>query len=179
MLTFICGWRSPDRDSAIVKQRTTARNAIFIVDNQSTVPDLLPNATVIDLWRNGRLDFDPTNERDTLIRVNYDTDNVLLQRALTRILLNETDAQIIVTFDAGQSLSRLFPALRDVDALLTANERFDAPVGDHIVFTRGGSFRWSDRLLEAKTVLLHDSEVLDGGIVPDTVPDIYNNPAWG
>ncbi|HVO43263.1 MAG TPA: hypothetical protein VMT34_11600 [Aggregatilineales bacterium] len=132
---------------------------------------------VLDLWRNGRLDFQLTESRDTVIRVNYDTDNDLLQRAVTRVLMTETLAQIIVTFDPQQSLAQLFPALRNVNALLVANERFDAPAGDHVLFTRGGSFRWTDRLLESKTVLLRDTEIYDAGIVPDTIPDIYPNLA--
>ena len=179
MLTFVCGWRSPDRDTAVVRQRATARHAIFLIDNQSTIPYLFPTTTLIDLWRNGRLDFQPNDDGDTVIRVNYDTDEVLVQRAVARLLLNETSSQIIVTYDAVQSLAPLFPALRNVEAILTANERFDAPTGDHVVFTRGGSFRWTDHLLESKTVLLNEAEVLDGGIVPDTIPDVYYDPAWG
>ena len=176
MLTFICGWRSAGRDMAVVNQRTPKRNAIFLVDEQSTVADLMPNAEIMDLWRNARLDIELPKAQDTLIRINYDTDYDLIQRAITRLLLSQTQSQIVVTYDAVQSLSQLFPALREVDALLAVNERFDAPSGDHIVFTRGGSYRWPDRDLEAQTVQLTHEETFDGGIVPEDIPDF--NLAW-
>jgi hypothetical protein len=181
MLTFICGWRSPHRDSALIQQRASDRKGIFFLDNQSTVAELLPDTPIIELWRNGRLDFQPDDHNDMLIRINYDTENDLLQRAITRVLLSDTSSQIIVTYNAINSLSRLFPALRGVDALVAADERLDAAPGDHVVFTRGGSFRWSDRMLEAKTVLLTNEEVYDGGIVPDNLPDVYESydTAWG
>src|SRR5215470_13466967 len=115
MLTFICGWRSAGRDKALVNQRTPNRNAIFLVDEQSTIADLIPNAEIMDLWRNGRLDIELPKVQDTVIRVNYDTDHDLIQRAVTRLLLSETQSQILVTYDAVQSLSPLFPALRQVD----------------------------------------------------------------
>ena len=173
MLTFVCGWRSADRDYAIIKQRASERKAIFFVDNQSAVSSMMPDALLIDVWRNGRVDFQPSDTQDTVVRVNYDTENELIQRAVAHVLFNETNSQIIVTYDAVQGLSRLFPALRSTDALLTADERFDAPPGDHIVFTRGGSFRWIDRALESHTVLLTNSETYDGGIVPDDIEYIY------
>ena len=62
---------------------------------------------------------------------------------------------------------RLFPALRAAGAVLAANERLDAPVGDRVLFTRGGSFRWTDHLIESRTSLLTSTEVFDAGIVPD------------
>jgi len=167
MLTFVSGWRSEDRDQALVNQRDPERRAIFFVDDTSHMDELLPKATTIDLWRNGRLDFKIGEDYDTLVRVNYDTDHDLIMRAVTHTLLNGADAQIIVTFDALDKLFRLFPALRAAGALLAANERLDAPVGDRVLFTRGGSFRWSDRLLETQTSLLSSNEIIDAGIVPD------------
>ncbi len=167
MLTFVSGWRTVDRDKALIQQRDLNRRAIFFIDDSSNFPDLLPHAPVIDVWRNGRLDFKLGDEPDTLVRVNYDTDHDLIMRAVTHTLLNGADAQIIVTFDAVDSLYRLLPALRAASALLSANERLDAPVGDRVLFTRGGSFRWSDHLLESQTSLLTSTEVLDAGIVPD------------
>jgi hypothetical protein len=174
MLTFISGWKSADRDEALLKQRDPKRNAIYFIDNASGFIDLLPAAPIIDLWRNGRLDFKLSNDYDTLVRVNYDTDQDLIMRAVTHVLLNGADAQIIVTFDAVDSLFRLFPALRAADAMLAANERLDAPVGDRVLFTRGGSFRWHDHILEGKTSLLTNAEVLDVGIV-DEEEDYIDN----
>lgn len=167
MLTFVSGWRTVDRDKALLKQRDPNRRAVFFIDDASNFIDLLPNAPLIDLWRNGRLDFKLSDAPETLARVNYDTDHDLIVRAVTHVLLSGADAQIIVTFDAVDSLYRLFPALRAAGALLSANERLDAPAGDRVLFTRGGSFRWSDRLLEAQTSLLTNTEILDAGIVPD------------
>src|SRR5215217_262921 len=112
MLTFISGWKSADRDKALVTQRDPNRHAIFFIDNASSFTDLLPAAPIIELWRNGRLDFKIGSDFDTLVRVNYDTDQDLIMRAVTHMLLNGADAQIIVTFDAVDSLYRLFPALR-------------------------------------------------------------------
>ena len=171
MLTFISGWRSKERDQALVNNRTPERKAAFFVENSSHFFELLPHAPIVDVWRNGKLDFKIGNERDTIIRVNYDTDQDLIRRAVSHMLLNGGDTQIIVTFDAINGLHWLFPALRAVGALLTADERFDAPAGDRVLFTRGGSFRWTDRLLESRTALLLDSEIFDAGLVPEIVPD--------
>ncbi len=172
MLTFISGWRSLDRDKALLKQRDPERRAVIFVDDTSHMDELLPNASVIDLWRNGRLEFKIGDDAETLVRVHYDTDHDLIMRAVTHTLLNGADAQIIVTFDALDTLFRLFPALRAAGALIAANERLDAPVGDRVLFTRGGSFRWSDRLLETQTALLTSTEILDAGIVPDEEDDL-------
>lgn len=171
MLTFISGWRTKERDQALLNNRTPHRNAAFFVENSSNFPDLLPDAPIIDVWRNGRLDFKLDGDRETIVRVNYDTDQDLIRRAVSHTLLTGSDAQIIVTFDAIDSLHWLFPALRAADSLLTADERFDAPAGDRVLFTRGGSFRWVDRILESQTALLEDSNVLDAGLVPEIVPD--------
>src|SRR5216684_3990929 len=122
MLTFISGWKSADRDKALLNQRDPLRRAIFFLENSTSFLDLLPNGA---------------------------------------------DAQIIVTFDALDRLYRLFPALRASGALLAANERLEAFPGDRVLFTRGGSFRWPDHLLESQTSLLTSEEVLDAGIVPD------------
>ncbi len=167
MLTFISGWRTIDRDKALVTQRDPERRAVFFLDNSANFSELLPGAPTIDLWRNGRLDFKIGADHETLVRVNYDTDNDLIMRAVTHVLLNDGDAQIIVTFDALDGLYRLFPALRAGGAVLAANERLDAPVGDRVLFTRGGSFRWHDYVLETQTALLTNEEVIDAGIVTD------------
>lgn len=171
MLTFISGWRTADRDKALLEQRDPERRAIFFLDDTVGFLDLLPNAPLIDLYRTGRLDFKIGDDHDTLVRVNYDTDHDLIARAVTHVLLTGADAQIIVTFDALDTLFRLFPALRAGNALLAANERLDAPSGDRVLFTRGGSFRWHDHLLESQTSLLTSTEIIDAGIVPDEVDD--------
>ncbi len=167
MLTFVSGWRGNDRDIALLRQRDPQRKAIFFIDDMSSFPELVPDAHVIDLWRNGQLDFKIGDDRDTLVRINYDTDHDLIVRAVTHVLLTGADAQIIVTFDSVDALYRLFPALRAAEALLAANERLDAPVGDRVLFTRGGSFRWHDYVLESQTALLSNADTLDAGIVPD------------
>ncbi len=168
MLTFISGWRTVDRDKALITQRDPERRAVFFIDNSADFSELLPDASTVDLWRNGRLDFRiVADDHDTLVRVNYDTDNDLIMRAVTHVLLNDGDAQIIVTFDALDGLYRLFPALRAAGAVLAANERLDAPIGDRVLFTRGGSFRWHDHVLETQTALLTNAEVIDAGIVQD------------
>src|SRR5215813_11785383 len=120
MLTFISGWRSKERDQALLNARSPERNAAFFVENSSNFPHLLPNAQIIDVWRNGRLDFKLNNDRDTIIRVNYDTDQDLIRRAVSHTLFTGADAQIVVTFDAINSLHWLFPALRATESLLTA-----------------------------------------------------------
>jgi hypothetical protein len=171
MLTFISGWRTADRDKALLDQRDPERRAIFFLDDTMGFLDLLPNAPLIDLYRTGRLDFKVGDDHDTLVRVNYDTDHDLIARAVTHVLLTGADAQIIVTFDALDTLFRLFPALRAGNALLAANERLDAPAGDRVLFTRGGSFRWHDHILESQTSLLTSTEIIDAGIVPDEVDD--------
>jgi len=167
MLTFISGWKSIDRDNALLKHRNEQRRAIFFVDDTPSFLNMLPHAPLVELYRNGRLDFPIGDEPETLVRVNYDTEHDLITRAVTHVLLNGEDAQIVVTFDALDKLFRLFPALRAADSLLAANERLDAPVGDRVLFTRGGSFRWRDNIVEARTSLLDSTEVFDAGIVPD------------
>lgn len=172
MLTFVAGWRSRDRDAALLSERDQARDALIFIDNQSTMPDLLPNAPIIDLYRHGMVDIgldkdapfsDPPHE--TLIRVNHDTDNQLVTRAITHSLLQGNDAQVIVSYDVSDALFRLFPALRAGNSLLAADERLYAPAGDRVVFTRGGSFAWRDHLVESQTALLTGAEVFDAGIV--------------
>jgi hypothetical protein len=167
MLTFVSGWRTIDRDTVLLDQRDKNRRAIFFLDDSPGFLDLLPNAPLIDLYRNGRLDFKIGDDADTLVRVNFDTEHDLVASAVTHVLLNGADAQIVVTFDAIDRLYRLFPALRAADSLLAANERLDAQPGDRVLFTRGGSFRWKDHILESQTSLLAGDEVLDAGIVPD------------
>ncbi len=168
MLTFVSGWRTADRNKALLAQRDAERRAIFFVDDSTDFSELLPGAPVIELWRNGRLDFKIGSDRNTIVCVHYDTDHDLIVRAVTHVLLNGADAQIVVTFDALDGLYRLFPALRAAGAVLAANERLDAPVGDRVLFTRGGSFRWHDHVLETQTALLMNAEVLDAGIVSDS-----------
>lgn len=170
MLTFISGWRSIDRDQALLKHRDPNRRAIFFIDNASQLPFLMQDAPIIDVWRNGLVDFRLGNDPETLIRVNYDPEHELLVRAVAHVLLIGADAQIIITYDSGNSLYRLYHALRAADALVIADERLDAPVGDRVLFTRGGSFSWRDHLLESQTALLMDSEVLDAGIVTEEDP---------
>lgn len=172
MLTYISGWRTPERDLALLKYRDPSRNAIFFIDGVSKLTELLPEAPVIDLWRNGLVDFKAGDRSETIVRLNYDTDFQLLQRAITHSLLSGFDAQLIITYDAVTHLYRLIPALRAAGALLAADERLDAPAGDRVLFTRGGSFAWTDRILESQTSLLTDSEVLDGGIIPDELDDV-------
>jgi hypothetical protein len=167
MLTFVSGWTGRDRDHALFNQRDLNRKVLFFLDNSSTFPELMPNAPLIELYRNGIMDFKIGADSETLIRVNYDTDHDLIMRAVTHVLLNGEDAQIVVTFDALDTLYRLFPALRAANAMLAANERLDAQPGDRVLFTRGGSFRWKDNFIEAQTSLLASSEVFDAGIVPD------------
>src|SRR4030042_2926058 len=100
MLTFVSGWRGTYRDKALLRHRGPQRDSIFFVDDTRSFTELLPDAPVIDLWRNGRLDFKIGEDRDTLVRVNYDTDHDLIMRAVTHVLLNGADAQILVPFDA-------------------------------------------------------------------------------
>jgi hypothetical protein len=170
MLTFISGWRSSDRDQALVDHRDTQRRAVFFVENDSHFSELVPNAATINVWRHGLMDFELSDATpDTIICLNYDTDHSVLQRAISHTLLAGSDAQIIVTYDAIQHLYRLFPALRAAGALLAVNERFEAPVGDRVLFTRGGSFSWRDHLLESKTALLVGAETIDAGIVDEEV----------
>jgi hypothetical protein len=168
MLTFVSGWKGQDRDQALVSRRDPDRRAIFFTDGYINSLESLPDdASVVDLYRNGRLDFKVGEEPNTIVRINYDTDMDLTMQAITHVLLTGADAQIIVMYDALERLYRLFPALRAADALLAANERLDAPAGDRVFFTRGGSFRWTDHLIEARTSLLTSTEVFDAGIVPD------------
>lgn len=167
MLTFISGWRSQSRDKAMLTQRDLSRRGIFFIDNQSALPDLIPDAPLIELWRHGRADFPIGDEGETIVRLNHDTDNNLLMRAVTHALMNNNDTQIVITYDAQEKLAQLYPALRSIDALMAVDERFDAPSGDRVLFTKGGSFRWRDHLLESKTSLLTDGEIYDSGIVSD------------
>jgi hypothetical protein len=171
MLTFISGWRTIDRDKALINYRDPERRAIFFIDNMSRFPDLMESAPLIDLYRNGLLDFKAGDDLDTLVRINYDTDNDLIMRAVTHTLLSGADSQIVITFDSTGSLYRLFPALRAASAMLAADERLDAPAGDRVLFTRGGSFRWTDHILESRTALLDEAEVFDAGIVAEDVGD--------
>ncbi len=167
MLTFVSGWRSQNRDKAIINHRDLSRRSIFFIDNQSSLPNLMPYAPLIDLWRHGQVDFSIGEECETLIRLNHDTDNDLLVRAVSHALMNNVDFQIVVTYDAQHHLNRLYPALRHQQALIATDERFEAPSGDRVLFTKGGSFRWRDHMLEEKTSLLVDEEVYDSGIVPE------------
>lgn len=167
MLTFISGWRSPDRDRAMLNHRDPSRQGVFFIDNQSSFPYLLQQAPLIELWRHGRADFTIGEDCETLIRLNHDTDYELLARAVTHAVLAHPDIQIIITYAAADKLQRLFPALRNLNALVASDERLDAPTGDRVIFTRGGSFRWRDHVIESQTALLTNEEVYDAGIVPD------------
>lgn len=170
MLTFISGWRSPDRDKALIRLRDSERPAIFFVDDNSSLPALFPEAPVIDVWRTGRLDFTLADTRTNptqIVRINYDTDNSMIPLVISRILMQGTDAQLIILFDAVDPLYRLYSPLRAGSALLAADARLDAAEGDHVVFTRGGSFFWTDHLLESQTATLVGDEIIDMGIVSD------------
>lgn len=167
MLTFLSGWRSPARDEALLKQRDHNRQAVFFIDERSSIPHLLNDVPIIDVWRNGVVDFKVGEDKETLIRVNHDTEHDLLVRSVAHLFLSGSTAQPIITYDATAHLFRLFPALRAANALIAADERLDAPSGDRVLFTRGGSFAWRDYLLEAQTSQLVDDEVIDGGVVPD------------
>lgn len=167
MLTFVSGWRSPDRDRALLKYRDAGRSAVFFLDDVSRFAELLPDAPLIEIYRNGLVDFHIDTESDLLVRLNYDTEFNMLQRAIAHTLLTGPNAQLIVTYDAIGHLFRLFPALRASGAVLAANERLDAPSGDRVVFTRGGSFMWKDHMLESKTALLTEDQVLDAGVVSE------------
>src|SRR5258708_12327108 len=98
MLTFISGWKTIDRDQALMNQRDPERRAIFFLDDSSNYLGLLPNAPVIELYRSGRLDFKINEEPETLLRVNYDTDHDLVARAVSRVLLHAADTPITPTF---------------------------------------------------------------------------------
>jgi len=167
MLTFISGWRSQDRDQALIKHRDPMRRAVFFVENDSRFAEYLPESPVIDVWRNGPVNFLLGEDPDTVVRRNHATERELFHRAITHVLLTGADAQLIITYDAVQYLYRLLPALRASGALLAADERLDAPAGDRVLFTRGGSFSWKDHVLESQTALLNSAEVIDAGIVPD------------
>lgn len=173
MLTFLSGWRSPDRDAALLKHRDPTRHAVFFVDNLSSLPLLLSDLPIIDVWRNGIMDFKIDDNVDTIVRVNHDTDHDLIVRSVAHMLLSGSRSQPIVAYDATAYLYRLFPALRAAGALLAADERLDAPSGDRVLFTRGGSFAWRDYVLESQTAQLLNSDVLDVGIVsdPEEMPD--------
>lgn len=175
MLTFVSGWRSIERDKALLKCRDRERRSVFFIENSSNFPDLLPDAPIIDVWRNGLVDFTMEQVPETLVRLNYDTEHQVLTRAILHVLLQDRDAQVIVTYDALNNLYRLFPHLRHAQALLAANERIDAPPGDRVIFSRGGSFAWKDHLLETQTSLLFDEDVIDAGIVPDPQEDYEQN----
>ncbi|MHB8626328.1 MAG: hypothetical protein ACYDBJ_06255 [Aggregatilineales bacterium] len=177
MLTFISGWRSPDRDKALVNLRDKARSTIFFIDDASRLPTQFPDAPVTDLWRNGLVDF--RMDRETaiqLVRINYDTDNELVVRAVSRALMQGADAQIVIMFDAVDALYRLYPALRAAGAVLASDARLDAAEGDHVIFTRGGSFLWTDHLLESQTATLIGDETLDVGVISEDIESV-NLPA--
>src|SRR5579871_1564295 len=112
MLTFVSGWRSIDRDKALLNQRDPQRRAVFFLDDASSFLSLLPNAPLIELYRNGRLDFKIGDEPETLVRLNYDTENAMVANAVAHVLLTGADAQIVITYDVLDKLYRLFPALR-------------------------------------------------------------------
>lgn len=96
MLTFLSGWRSPDRDAALLKHRDPTRHAVFFIDNLSSLPHLLGDLPVIDVWRNGTLDFQIDDTTDMLIRINHDTDHDLIVRSVAHMLLSGSKSQPIV-----------------------------------------------------------------------------------
>jgi hypothetical protein len=172
MLTFVSGWACPDRDKVVLAHRDTNRRAIFFTEGYSALPDQLPGIPTIELWRNGRGDFDLLDTPTQIVRVMYDTDNSLIEPAVRRVLTSNSDSQVIVTYDATKQLARMYPHLRAVNALLAANGRLNAPDGDHVIFTRGGSFAWTDHVLESQTAALTGHEELDVGIVNEALTEL-------
>ncbi len=167
MLTFVSGWRTSDREKALVGLRDLNRDVVFFIDDTSTLPAQFPAAPLIDVWRNGHLDFQLAAMPVQMIRINYDTDNDLIVRVMSRALMQGSSAQFVVTIDAVDALYRFFPALREGGALLAAGVRLDAAEGDHVIFTRGGSFFWTDHVLESQTAMLIGTETYDAGVVTD------------
>jgi hypothetical protein len=166
MLTFVSGWRSVDRDKVLLDQRDTSRPSLFFVDETSSIPGQFPVAPIVDVWRNGQLDLPLQKDCPTqIVRLNYDTDNQLIMPALSRALMQGTDAQIIIAFDAVNTVYRLLPMLRAGSAILAADARLQVAEGDHVIFTRGGSFAWRDHLVETQTASLVGDETLDMGVI--------------
>ncbi len=171
MLTFVSGWRSQDRDHVIVAHQDSTRPAVYFIDEASHLPDDFPDAPIIDLYRNGYNRFEITDDRIQIVRLNYDTDNALIIPAVSRVLQTETEAQIVVMYDATEKLRRFYPSLRDYSALLASDSRLNASEGDHVIFTHGGSFVWKDRLLETQTAALVGDEELDIGVVNEALTE--------
>jgi hypothetical protein len=167
MLTFVSGWRGIERDKVLLSQRDPTRRAVFFIEDRSEFPFLLPDGETIELYRHGSADVPLSASCETLVRLNHDTEHQHLIRAVSHTLINHPDAQIVVTYDSQEKLAQLYPAMRHSNALVATSERFDAPIGDHVIFSRGGSFRWRDNEIESQTALLMDDEFVDGGIIPD------------
>jgi|GEM_PF-1107641 len=167
MLTLISGWRSAERDKVLIAQRDMSRPTLYFIDNVSTLPTLAPDLPVADVWRNGNLQLSLAPDASQIVRVNYDTDNNLIVRAVEQAMRQHTNSQIVVMFDAVNALYRFFPSLRAEDAVLAADARLDACEGDHVIFMRGGSFSWKDHLLESRTAVLVGEETLDMGVVDE------------
>jgi hypothetical protein len=172
MLTFISGWACPDRDKVILSHRDPTRRAIYFAEGYSSLPDQLPGIPTTELWRNGRGEFEVLDAPTQIVRVMYDTDNTLIEPAIRHILRTNADSQVIVAYDATRQLANLYPHLRSVNALLAADAHLNAPDGDHVIFTRGGSFAWRDHMLESQTATLVGSEELDVGVVNDALTEL-------
>ncbi len=165
MLTFVSGWRSVDRDKVLLDQRDTTRPSLFFVDETSSIPAQFPVAPIVDIWRNGQLDLPLERDTTQIVRLNYDTDNQMIMPALSRALMQGLDAQVVIAFDAVNTVYRLLPMLRAGAAILAADARLQVAEGDHVIFTRGGSFAWRDHVIETRTASLIGDETLDMGIV--------------
>lgn len=172
MLTFVSGWACPDRDKVVLAHRDHNRRAIFFAEGYSSLPDQMPGIPTIELWRNGRSDFEVLDAQTQIVRVMYDTDKTLIEPAIRRILRTNPDSQVLITYDATRQLAGIYPHLRAVNALLAADAHLNAPDGDHVIFTRGGSFAWRDHLLESQTAALVGHEELDMGIVNESLTEL-------
>jgi hypothetical protein len=173
MLTFVSGWRSPDREKVIVDHRDPNRSAIYFIDDSSRLPGLMPEVPITEVWRHGRAEFELSASSTTqIVRVNHDTDHDMIVRAVSRVLMQGIEAQVIVVYDATEKLFRLFPALRTTSGLIASDARLNAAEGDHVIFTRGGSFVWKDHILESRTAALVGDETIDMGIVDEGLTEL-------
>jgi hypothetical protein len=172
MLKIVSGWRTPNRDRAVLRQRDPQRPAIFVIDEASRLPEDLQDAPIIDLWRHGDVNFNPLpNVFNQIVRINHDTDNQIIIPVVTRLLTNGHGEQILVMYDATEKLFRIYPALREGGAVLSANRGLNAVEGDHVLFTHGGSFAWRDYMIEGQTSMLLDDETLDIGVVSEEMTE--------
>lgn len=170
MLTFVSGLPSEGRDKVIVAQRDPSRPALLFIEGSSPLPHDHPEAPITDVWRNGDRQFQLVPDVPTqFIRLQHDTDHQLIAPAVTRALMSGLDAQILVLYDATSKLFAMYPALRTSGAVIAADPHLNVAEGDHVIFTRGGSFAWRDYVIEAQTATLVGDESIDVGIVDETL----------